>query len=101
MAGWTRALTPSARFRAEDAAGRIVTDVDCADESPPGHRIAVEFLFNWLEQRASAVPVLAVGHHVVDGGPRSRVPPGSTRPRFNTCGRSLRWRQHGSVRASW
>ena len=67
-------LYARARFRAEDAAGRIVTDIDCADESPPGHRIAVEFLFNWLEQRASAVPVLAVGHHVVDGGPRFSGP---------------------------
>jgi acetate kinase len=67
-------LYARARFRAEDPSGRIVTDIDCADESPPGHRIAVEFLFNWLEQRASAVPVLAVGHHVVDGGPRFSGP---------------------------
>jgi acetate kinase len=67
-------LYANARFRAEDAASGTVIDVDCADESPPGHRIAVEFLFNWLEQRASAVPVLAVGHHVVLGGPRFSGP---------------------------
>ena len=42
-------LYADARFRAEDATGRTVTDVDCADENPPGHGIAVEFLLNWLE----------------------------------------------------
>jgi acetate kinase len=67
-------LYAGARFHAEDATGLTVTDVDCADESPPGHRIALEFLFNWLEQRAGAVPVLAVGHRVVYGGPRFSGP---------------------------
>jgi acetate kinase len=67
-------LYADARFRAEDATGRTVTDVDCADENPPGHRVAVEFLLNWLEQRAGAVPVLAVGHRVVHGGPRFSGP---------------------------
>lgn len=67
-------LYADARFHAEDATGRTVTEVDCADESPPGHRVAVEFLFNWLEQRAGAVSVLAVGHHVVHGGPRFSGP---------------------------
>jgi acetate kinase len=67
-------LYANARFYAKDAAGRTVTDVDCADENPPGHRIAVEFLFNWLEQRAGAVAVLAVGHHVVHGGARFSGP---------------------------
>lgn len=67
-------LYADARFYAEDAAGRTITDVDCADEEPPGHRLAVEFLFNWLEQRAGAMPLLAVGHHVVHGGPRFSGP---------------------------
>jgi acetate kinase len=67
-------LYADARFHAEDATGRTIADVDCADENPPGHRVAVEFLFNWLEQRAGAVPVLAVGHHVLHGGPRFSGP---------------------------
>jgi acetate kinase len=67
-------LYAEARFHAEDATALTVTDVDCADESPPGHRTALEFLFNWLEQRAGAVPVLAVGHRVAYGGPRFSGP---------------------------
>jgi acetate kinase len=67
-------LYADARFYAEDAAGRTIADVDCADEEPPGHRLAVEFLLNWLEQRAGAVPLRAVGHHVVHGGPRFSGP---------------------------
>ena len=67
-------LYADARFHAEDATGRTITDLDCADENPPGHCIAVEFLFNWLEQRAGAVPVLAVGHHVLHGGARFSGP---------------------------
>jgi acetate kinase len=67
-------LYADARFHAEDPTARTVTDIDCADENPPGHRIAVEFLFNWLGQRAATVPVLAVGHHVVHGGSRFSGP---------------------------
>jgi acetate kinase len=67
-------LYADARFHAEDATGRTIADLDCADEDPPGHRIAVEFLFNWLEQRESGVPVLAVGHRVMHGGPRFSGP---------------------------
>jgi acetate kinase len=67
-------LYAAARFHAEDATGRTVADLDCADENPPGHRIAVEFLFNWLEQRAGPIPVLAVGHLVAHGGPRFSGP---------------------------
>jgi acetate kinase len=67
-------LYADARFHAEDATGLTVTDVDCADENPPGHGIAIEFLFNWLGQRAGAVPLLAVGHDVVHGGPRFSGP---------------------------
>ena len=63
-------LYAHARFHAKDATGRTIADIDCADEQPPGHRSAVEFLFNWLEQRAGGVPVRAVGHRVIDGGPR-------------------------------
>jgi acetate kinase len=67
-------LYADARFHAADVSGRTIADVDCADESPPGHRVAVEFLFNWLEQRAGALPVLAVGHRVAYGGPRFSGP---------------------------
>jgi acetate kinase len=72
--GGLEQLYADARFHAEDATGRTVIDVDCADESPPGHRVAVEFLLNWLEQRAGAASVLAVGHHVVHGGLRFSGP---------------------------
>jgi acetate kinase len=61
-------LYADARFHAADASGRTVAEIDCADEHPPGHRIALEFLFNWLDQHAGAAPVRAVGHHVVHGG---------------------------------
>jgi acetate kinase len=67
-------LYADARFHAEDATGRTIADLDCADEDPPGHRIAIEFLFNWLEQRENGVPVLAVGHRVIHGGPRFSGP---------------------------
>jgi acetate kinase len=67
-------LDADARFHAKDATGRAVADLDCADDRPPGHRIAVEFLLNWLEQHAGAVSVRAVGHHVAHGGARFSGP---------------------------
>ena len=40
-------------------------------------------LLNWLEQHVGAVPLLAVGHHVLHGGPRfsgpTRIDPSTLR----------------------
>ena len=94
-------LYASARFRAEDAAGRIVTDIDCADESPPGTASPSSSSLTGSSSVQAPCPCLPLATTWSTAVRGSRVPPGSTRPRSNTCGRSLGWRQHGSVCASW
>lgn len=63
-----------ARFRVHDAAGRRLADIDCADETAPGHAIAIEFLFNWLALHAPDLAVRAIGHRFADDGGRFAGP---------------------------
>ena len=66
LGGGLTHLLQNARFRASDAAGRLLTDVDCADEVAPGHGVAIEFLFNWLTAHAADLGVRAIGHRLAD-----------------------------------
>ena len=58
------------RFRAEDDQGNSLTDraLDL-----PDHQAALHALFDWLRERHGGA-VRAVGHRVVQGGPRYRAP---------------------------
>jgi len=56
------------RFCANDPAGRIVAEHIWPEEQPPGHRLALAFLFNWLQHRGGGTRIVAVGHRVVHGG---------------------------------
>jgi acetate kinase len=57
-----------ARFRACDARGAVLDDIDCADEIAPGHAIAIDFLLNWLALHAADLTLRAVGHRLGDDG---------------------------------
>jgi len=61
-------LHGDARFRTRDGTGRVLADIDCADEVAPGHATALGFLFNWLRLRAADLSLQAVGHRLADDG---------------------------------
>ena len=68
VAGNIEELQGRARFRATDATAAIVDEHAWADETPPGHDGAIEFLLDWLSAKAGGGRLAAVGHRVVHGG---------------------------------
>ena len=53
-----------ARFRARDANGAVVGELEWSEDAPPEHAGALDFLFEWLQSHASDAQLAAVGHRV-------------------------------------
>jgi len=62
---------PGSRFRAVGPGGPIGTP---APAHYPESAAALEAMFDWLDARPQAIPIAAIGHRVVHGGPRYREP---------------------------
>src|SRR5215831_5439264 len=72
--GALEALSGRASFRATDASGAVVGEHAWDAAAPPQHAGALDFLFDWLQRRAGAVRLAAVGHRVVHGGTEFAAP---------------------------
>jgi acetate kinase len=65
--GIERIGTPEATFRAQ---GVDEADTVARSVTAPDHTVAADALMDWIEARSARDPVTAVGHRVVDGGPK-------------------------------
>jgi acetate kinase len=74
LAGNLEELQGRARFRAQDAGGRVVDAHTWADAQPPGQDGAIAFLLDWLPARLEDQRLWAVGHRVVHGGVHYAAP---------------------------
>jgi acetate kinase len=74
LSGNLEELSVRARFRARDATGATVGEHSWAEDAPPQHAGALEFLFEWLQSNASDAPLAAVGHRIVHGGAEYAAP---------------------------
>jgi acetate kinase len=74
IAGNLEELYGRARFRAKDVDGAVVGEHTWAEDAPPKHAGALEFLFDWLQAHVGDAHLIAVGHRVVHGGTAFAAP---------------------------
>ncbi len=66
MHGQVEALYTAAKFKATDAAGRIISTHEW--DAQPGHDGALEYIIRFVHSQCANHPLAAVGHRVVHGG---------------------------------
>jgi len=74
LTGNLEELYGRARFRANEANGVLAGEHSWGENEPPGHRGALEFLFDWLPVHTRDSQLIAVGHRVVHGGATYAAP---------------------------
>jgi acetate kinase len=70
------AVGQPAHFKARDAGGRVLDDLDLDLDGPAEtpHKAALSFLVDWLHQREAGWRVCGVGHRVVHGAQKFSQP---------------------------
>ncbi|KAF0163173.1 MAG: acetate kinase [Rhodocyclaceae bacterium] len=70
------AVGQPAHFKARDAGGRVLDDLDLDLDGPAEtpHKAALSFLVGWLQQREAGWRICGVGHRVVHGAQKFSQP---------------------------
>ncbi|KAF0814501.1 putative propionate kinase [Andreprevotia sp. IGB-42] len=74
LSGLIEELGGNARFVARDAQNHVVDEHRWADDAPPGHAGAMQFLREWLGLHLGSLRLIGVGHRIVHGGTRFARP---------------------------
>jgi acetate kinase len=68
LAGQIDGLGARPHLKAQDAAGRVLDDVDLPIDGDGQHRAALAYLVEWLHAHEAGWSIAGVGHRVVHGG---------------------------------